>query len=115
MTDHTQFQKLILTLQKGGESAQTVAAVINAIDMAIAPLVYQEMLVALSEEQLKTVEEIKDETEFQAAVNSFFLQKTGQTPEELTKKLVDKMAEGFVQRYEQDKEAALANPTIGTN
>ncbi|MDO8488213.1 MAG: hypothetical protein Q7S31_02765 [bacterium] len=105
-------KKLLQILKDEGESDKSIAVVLESITGIVTPTLFQDMATVLTEEDIQLLDTIKDEQEFQEKVKSLYSQRSGKSPEDLINEITDKFVEGFLARYHQDKQAALAQPVV---
>lgn len=95
-------EKVIEVMKKLNYTDEQISAVLAEVAKALHSKLYSEMMLLLTEEDLKSIEnasekDIKDEIRY------FYKLRVGKDPDEEAKKFYEDFAKGFIAEYEKTK------------
>jgi ABC-type iron transport system FetAB ATPase subunit len=93
-------QPVISHLEKNGATEDQIADIIADLTQAATVTLYSQIMQALSEDDLKQIEEISSEEDADKRIAELYLEKTGAKPEEVMQVYLKKFVDDFLsQRY----------------
>lgn len=98
------FDQLIQTLKDDGKSEKEIGEVLAEVIRAASSKLYTELMMELTEEERKQVDQEDDDKKAREMMLTFYQRHTGKTPEQTVDELKETFAKGFLEQYKRDKE-----------
>lgn len=95
-------EKVIEILKQQNYTDEQISAVLAEVTKALYSKLYSEMLLVLTEEDLKSIENTS-EKDINDEIRYFYKLRVGKDPDEEAKKFYEDFAKGFIAEYEKTK------------
>lgn len=103
MSEQT-FHTLAAKLQKSGKTPQEIEAIADELAEAAFKLLFANAMAAFSEEDIKTIEDTKDEQEANLTIMELYKLRTGKNPADELQQLLDKVIKTYLRDAETQSE-----------
>lgn len=112
---NTKIQELIKVLEANQTPAAETAAVLESMGNAVSARLFGLIDESLSDEEVARVDACPTDEEAEKMMKELFASKSPKTLEVLASELTDTFVTSFLEQYQKDKAAALANPVPTSN
>ncbi len=96
------FHTLAARLQKSGKTPQEIETIANTLAEAAFKLLFANSMAAFSEEDIKSIEDTKDEQEANLTIMELYKLRTGKNPADELQQLLDKAIKTYLRETQSD-------------